>query len=67
MLALPVFDGVTLFFVLSGFLTGRILLRTIEREDFRYFEKPVMDLRDRWSRKGHAPAQAYQEQGTTIG
>jgi peptidoglycan/LPS O-acetylase OafA/YrhL len=31
---IPVFDGVTAFFVLSGFLIGRILLRTIEREDF---------------------------------
>jgi len=34
---------------------------------YSYFEKPVMDLRDRWSRKGHAPAQAFQEQGTTAG
>lgn len=27
-------DGVTLFFVLSGFLIGRILLRTVDRQDF---------------------------------
>jgi peptidoglycan/LPS O-acetylase OafA/YrhL len=31
---LPVFDGVTLFFVLSGFLIGRILLRTVFNDDF---------------------------------
>lgn len=31
---LPVFDGVTMFFVLSGFLIGRILLRTIAKDDF---------------------------------
>ena len=31
---IPVFDGVTLFFVLSGFLIGRILIRTITNRDF---------------------------------
>lgn len=31
---LPVFDGVTMFFVLSGFLIGRILLKMIVRDDF---------------------------------
>jgi peptidoglycan/LPS O-acetylase OafA/YrhL len=31
---LGVFDGVTIFFVLSGFLIGRILLRTVTRERF---------------------------------
>jgi peptidoglycan/LPS O-acetylase OafA/YrhL len=31
---LPVFDGVSIFFVLSGFLIGRILLRTVLKENF---------------------------------
>jgi len=31
---LPSLDGVTLFFVLSGFLIGRILLRTVAKQDF---------------------------------
>lgn len=31
---IPVFDGVTFFFVLSGFLIGRILLRTIVKDNF---------------------------------
>ncbi len=31
---LPVFDGVTMFFVLSGFLIGRILLKMVVRQDF---------------------------------
>jgi peptidoglycan/LPS O-acetylase OafA/YrhL len=30
---LPVFDGVTMFFVLSGFLIGRILLRMFAKDD----------------------------------
>lgn len=30
----PYFDGVTMFFVLSGFLIGRILLRTVAKENF---------------------------------
>ena len=30
----PVFDGVSIFFVLSGFLIGRILLRTVLNENF---------------------------------
>ena len=34
LLAVPVLDGVTLFFVLSGFLIGRILLKTINHEQF---------------------------------
>lgn len=34
LLSLPILDGVTLFFVLSGFLIGRILLRTVAHEDF---------------------------------
>lgn len=31
---IPVFDGVAMFFVLSGFLIGRILLRTVIHKDF---------------------------------
>ena len=31
---LPSLDGVTIFFVLSGFLIGRILLRTVAKHDF---------------------------------
>ena len=31
---LPNLDGVTIFFVLSGFLIGRILLRTVAKHDF---------------------------------
>ena len=31
---LPSLDGVTIFFVLSGFLIGRILLRTVAKDDF---------------------------------
>jgi peptidoglycan/LPS O-acetylase OafA/YrhL len=31
---LPSLDGVTVFFVLSGFLIGRILLRTVAKHDF---------------------------------
>ncbi len=31
---LPVFDGVSIFFVLSGFLIGRILIKTLSREEF---------------------------------
>lgn len=31
---IPVFDGVAIFFVLSGFLIGRILLRTITHNNF---------------------------------
>ena len=31
---IPVLDGVTMFFVLSGFLIGRILLRTIAKDNF---------------------------------
>ncbi|MFI3157698.1 MAG: acyltransferase [Methylococcaceae bacterium] len=31
---LPLLDGVTIFFVLSGFLIGRILLRIITNDDF---------------------------------
>jgi peptidoglycan/LPS O-acetylase OafA/YrhL len=34
LLAIPVLDGVTLFFVLSGYLIGRILLKTISHEQF---------------------------------
>lgn len=32
--SIPVLDGVAMFFVLSGFLIGRILLRTIAEDDF---------------------------------
>lgn len=34
LISLPVLDGVTIFFVLSGFLIGRILLKTASHERF---------------------------------
>jgi peptidoglycan/LPS O-acetylase OafA/YrhL len=32
---------------------------------YKYFETPMINLRDRWSRDGHVPAQAFQGQGPT--
>lgn len=44
-----IFDGVTLFFVLSGFLIGRILLRNLSREAVTYRTLLVFWIR-RWFR-----------------
>lgn len=43
---LPLFDGVSMFFVLSGFLIGRILLKTFEKKNFHF-----RDLTQFWIRR----------------
>jgi peptidoglycan/LPS O-acetylase OafA/YrhL len=45
----PILDGVSIFFVLSGFLIGRILLRTVTKEKFDFMMLLEFYIR-RWFR-----------------
>ena len=49
-LPFPVIDGVELFFVLSGFLIGTILIRTLEEEDSFNFRSVLFFWKRRWFR-----------------
>jgi len=54
--ALPtqVLDGVAIFFVLSGYLIGNILLKIIERSEFKF-----VDLLNFWTRRWFRTLPAY--------